>query len=638
MKLTLLADEAVETDSDLDSELLQRLAEEGTSSYQLPKLAGGASLLRSVLAQLAVLADGSEGLQLLEPPVSPSSLGDYLEVAAVLRCPRLLRLLPVGQELRSRQALGLLEQVVRLSGEASETMDEAFAEVTRFFCASLDHRDLRLGDALAQGSLRVSLEVLRAHRQRQETNSPGGDARPGTATPSVTSHVHERSLPTIEWSEHRFALHVLQKQLEAEVAAGHVREPLPQPPDVLGMESEEEPEVAVDTIEDNISDIAQLVSLDPEEDISEDLAEVADVSLRRLAGLAEFLDTAATLPVAGAVAVRALLLQEDEAGARRLFKDLFHRSKKLRWMVVSGEVPGDFLREVAWHPAASVTLRRMLAGYQSGAERTCQLIEELLFGELLDEAHSQLILKHPLTEKLVLWLGGQGARAQQVAEELFQVSFIPQRGFLPEDGSSSWDDGSLSSDLLSKVPLAEDSLSLVRAVLLRLLRRGKTEGVGFVSEIARLWPLGRWKQCRDPKMIAEAFSFLSGSWKSLAALPGLGDLQGDRNKECQMDRRKAEELLLQMFCDLEVWRLPAAQLLTPWVPGQVLAAHVTAQCKELEDRQLSLVDETRENLEELSRLTAVVAQLKQRLEATDLRSTQCMQKQAEVNNTLRQLQ
>ncbi|CAE8618889.1 unnamed protein product [Polarella glacialis] len=85
------------------------------------------------------------------------------------------------------------------------------------------------------------------------------------------------------------------------------------------------------------------------------------------------------------------------------------------------------------------------------------------------------------------------------------------------------------------------------------------------------------------------------------------------------------------------WRLPQTQLLTPWVPGQVLVAHVSAQYKELEERQLGLVDETRENLEEIARLNMVVAQLTSKLEATDIRSNQCMQKQADLNNTIRQL-
>merc|ERR1712100_303529 len=82
-------------------------------------------------------------------------------------------------------------------------------------------------------------------------------------------------------------------------------------------------------------------------------------------------------------------------------------------------------------------------------------------------------------------------------------------------------------------------------------------------------------------------------------------------------RRLAEELLFKMFTDLEVWRLPSKDLLTPWVPGQVLACHMAAQCRQLEESQATLVEETRENLEEISRLHTTISQLTARLEATD---------------------
>eukprot|EP00434_Breviolum_minutum_P035161 symbB.v1.2.031123.t1/scaffold3576.1/size53854/1 len=340
--------------------------------------------------------------------------------------------------------------------------------------------------------------------------------------------------------------------------------------------------------------------------------------------------------------------------------------------------------------------RCFVALYQRATpEHICQLLEDLLFGQLIEEAHAyQLILKHRLTQKLVVWLysgrGSTAPKSRQVAEALFKVGFIPQHGFLLhaeelhcnvslqmqsretyrrfffcwsfgcalmgacQEGISPWDDGSLDAEMLSKVPKTEDSLSLARTVLVRhLLPLRRVDNIseehpGFVHEIARLWPFGRWKECRDKEMIGEAFDFLARCWKALAPWSKLDECSPKSRYPTHEgvllvgsgSRRRAEELLLQMFSDLEVWRLPTMQLLTPWVPGQVLAAHVTSQFKELEDRQVSLVDETRENLEELSRLTAVVAQLNSdpRLEATDTRSTQCMQKQAEVNNTLSQLQ
>ncbi|CAE8715655.1 unnamed protein product [Polarella glacialis] len=163
-------------------------------------------------------------------------------------------------------------------------------------------------------------------------------------------------------------------------------------------------------------------------------------------------------------------------------------------------------------------------------------------------------------------------------------------------------------------------------------------------------------------MIQEAFEWLCSCWRAVMTLPGRADLALDQAQESHADaaipqglpgsvlraalaslseeaggRRDLEEMLFKMFTDLEIWRLPQTQLLTPWVPGQVLVAHVSAQYKELEERQLGLVDETRENLEEIARLNMVVAQLTSKLEATDIRSNQCMQKQADLKNTIRQL-
>eukprot|EP00913_Durusdinium_trenchii_P030598 g28657.t1 len=138
----------------------------------------------------------------------------------------------LSEELQSRQALPFLEQVVRLSGRStdiSEKMDEAFVKVANFFCSRLDYQDLRLGDALAQGSLKVSLEVLRCHRQ---------DFPPGS----------------------KFAATVFQRHLrleaEAAKAAGCARvAPFLRQPDalVLGMESEEEAEaVPAEHLEDGM--------------------------------------------------------------------------------------------------------------------------------------------------------------------------------------------------------------------------------------------------------------------------------------------------------------------------------------------------------------------------------------------------
>lgn len=374
MKIVLLLEEEqVPCDEIGDSELLLQLQQEGTSKLRLPKFPGGAEVLRHVLKQLANLPedegskDQGSPLKLLD--VKPASLGDFLEAACILRSPRFLRLLPVGQELVSSQALPLLEQVVRLSGmeKNSDKMDEAFARVVGMFCACLHHRELRLGDLLAQGSLAVSLEVLHAYRQQElhfaGPPSPERSRRSSATGPESGGDNLKQGDPgrigAFKWSSHKFAAIVFQKhlKLEAEAAASAGRRRVAPKPcrgaaaETVDMESEE-----------SASDIATVASPELVEDIDEALMDsVPDTRIQRLAGLAEHLDPVVTPPITAAAAVRALL--GDKEAALRLFKDLYSRSKKLRWMVVTGEVPSEFLREVAGHPAASVTLRRMLAGH-----------------------------------------------------------------------------------------------------------------------------------------------------------------------------------------------------------------------------------------------------------------------------------
>lgn len=298
-----------------------------------------------------------------------------------------------------------------------------------------------------------------------------------------------------------------------------------------------------------------------------------------------------------------------------------------------------------------------------------------------------VILQHTLMTDLVLWMrsgaasGGSrtGARSfaptasvdvseadaerlREVGVQLFSATFVLHKGYLPVKGSDEcpWDDGALDLALLAHVPTIEDALQLARQVLLRCLWKGVASGRAGVDSvhphdvetITRLWSFGRWPRCQDVDLISQAMAFLSACWREVSGLPGLGDLPGDLPKSTAQaeevslcgkalvgssSRRLTEELLFKMFTDLEVWRLPSKDLLTPWVPGQVLACHVAAQCRQLEDRQATLLEETRMNLEEISRLHTTISQLTARLEATDARSQQCMQKQADLNDTLRQL-
>merc|ERR1712150_50686 len=99
--------------------------------------------------------------------------------------------------------------------------------------------------------------------------------------------------------------------------------------------------------------------------------------------------------------------------------------------------------------------------------------------------------------------------------------------------------------------------------------------------------------------------------------------------------QKDEEMLFHMFAELEFWRLHPKELLTPWVPPQLLTCHLAARCKVLDQQQTELAVENHSNLEEINRLRQVVDQLSAKLEVVDTRSVQSMQRQSELVDALR---
>mmetsp|Transcript_94975 Transcript_94975/g.268883 ORF Transcript_94975/g.268883 Transcript_94975/m.268883 type:complete len:94 (-) Transcript_94975:77-358(-) len=92
-----------------------------------------------------------------------------------------------------------------------------------------------------------------------------------------------------------------------------------------------------------------------------------------------------------------------------------------------------------------------------------------------------------------------------------------------------------------------------------------------------------------------------------------------------------------MFADLEFWRLQPRELLTPWVPQQLLACHLATRCKLLDEQQRTLFADNLNNLREINSLRHLVGQLHSKLEQVDARSVHSIQKQSEVQDTLRTL-
>jgi len=592
--------------------------------------------------------------------------------------------------------------------EHSLEMEEACAHAIQSLSSRLDLRDFRLGPPLATGSARASLEILIAFRNKLSGAQAALDNTMMSMSVAMSSVSMQAGAPKadnrIEWTEHQFALHVLRlhlvKETNAARAAGTAQRPLsPSDTSLIGAELDDDPAVgsrigAVGDAEGLDNKFGcEAPSLQDDEDIPEIICDtVPDASLARLADFASHMVTLSIPPILAAIMVRAWLLVRKEERADALFQAVFPTSPKLRTMVVEGEIPVAFLRGVQRHSAASTTLRRMLARYETlGPRRVCELLEGLLFDALVEEEHAyQVILKHQLTRHLILWMrsGGQeggsvtGATGfasansavpeelkhlRAVGERLFEVAFTLHGGFLPHEQRNSdfhkdeacpWDTGALDLPLLALAPATEDSLQLVRRVFLRCVRRRHAAGAGSISMLSEDWVLGRFALCHDPVVIGDAFALLTNCWRAINGLPGLGDLDVCRpsispdTDDAALgetpppegvllvgtgSRRAAEELLMNMLSDLEVWRLPQRSLLTPWVPGQILACQTAAQCQQLEERQASLVEETRENVEEIARLQRVIVQLSGKLERIDIRSQTCMLRQADLNDTLRQL-
>jgi len=375
--------------------------------------------------------------------------------------------------------------------------------------------------------------------------------------------------------------------------------------------------------------------------------------------------------------VRSLLLVKQVDRARNLFTDVFVRSRKTQAMVTTGDIPVDFLSSVKRHRVASFVLRRLLARYESlNCVDLCHLLHHVLLEEFRDEKHCMdLVLKNELIQDIVVFCRvstraaaasreaegeGDGSavvsgtsgvvewlRLRRVGEQLFAATFVIHNGLLPltedqepREGSGwraaecPWDSGDLDLDLLRHVPETEDALHLSRRVLLRGLVRRQLAGVeDDVPTLVRLWALGRWPQCRDAGLVSEAFGFVSLCWRALrsAKASARWPVAGEQGAAWLAD----EENLFQMFSDLEFWRLQPRELLTPWLPPQLLACHLAARCRLLDEQQRTLFDDNRSNLKEVNRLRHTVSQLFARLEVVDARSLQSVQKQAEVVDYLR---
>jgi len=731
--------------------------DDGGADMYFPEFPGGSTLLRNIIRYLevaaaeeraAAAAAGQLGVPAGVLKVDPGAfhlefrtdnISFYLEAAAMLRCPRLLRdtvLSTAAKELSSRRVLSLLERVIQFTVEAEgaeapplpfidpdsendalraqssggeelaidaeedylrapltgdsgsaddsasrEQVVQAFCQVVQRLCARLDAVDFKLTASLAVGSPWASLEVLRAYRVKVENLGRVNYALQ-SVTSTVKSFFYEEEDDKFaekhkqEWKEHHFALHVFRKHIIESTLFS-------QNPTVRSLAEkamlEQENENQLSDEDDETMKKAKNMQ-QAEDDIPDAICDaVSEKTLAGLAGFVSYCDPMQTPPVIAAAMIRALLLIEQTSRAQSLFEAVFIRLRKAQSLVVAGQIPVNFLCSVKTHRIASVVLRRLLARHTSlDRIELCNLLEHMLLEDFRYETHCQdLVFNNALVQDIVVYCrvstravampeeggpntsavvpGSSGAadllRLRQVGEKLFAAVFVIQNGFLPlseepDRGSESWpagplgvaecpwDSGDLDLPLLKHVPHHEDALHLLRNVLLRGLFRRQRAGVeNDVPTTARLWALGRWPSCRDTALISDAFRCLSNCWRALRADKAGAKWRDEGQK--QSGRLSDEESLFKMFSDLEFWRLQPRDLLTPWVPPQLLACHFAARCKLLDEQQRTLAEDNRGNLEEINRLRQTVEHLFVKLEAVDARSIQSAQKQIEVTDTLR---
>jgi len=250
-------------------------------------------------------------------------------------------------------------------------------------------------------------------------------------------------------------------------------------------------------------------------------------------------------------------------------------------------------------------------------------------------------------------LAGVGAR-------LFTAAFVPQCGFLPhkwpdalsEAGGSStardildaaasspsqprevdklfspeplvievtghclWDEGLLSISLLQESMFAGRaappdrmlSLHYGRQVVMRHLWYGHNGTYCPIPRLEKLWELASWPLCEDAGLIREAFEYLKGASRELQASGG---------NWCPQH----EEALFRMFGALDLCRLQAQALLSPWVPVQVHAVRLLVQQEPAELIHSDLQEEVANAKESLKSVNAQCMKLSNKLNIVEQRT------------------
>lgn len=530
-------------------------------------------------------------------------------------------------------------------------------------CSQLHSDDFVLGPLLARGSLRVSCELLRLYRRRQEEATMVGSALNPVRT--MWTNLVDRPLRAqVAWDEHTFALHCMRKRLPAHDADA----------------AEEDAPVHGEQREDLVArgDLAQ--------ELCRRVSDGLLLSLREVLG---HVDLSRAPPNWTALLVRALLLAERRAEAREAFAASFHRSALLQELCWRPPVvvPHAWLADVAGHPEAAKALLRLLQNFRAMEPGAfCELVEHVLLERFLPSPHCAAILLaskvmddmvgacfsaprklsgSPRAERCPEQWQGQHVlqRLHLLGQRLFSAAFVAQHGFLPHvwpdclsldvtsrtllDGRGSWDDSSgedwalarltdpppcctaplvievsghclwdeglLSIELLEPAmargrrELQSPILHLGRQVISRHLWHGFAGRHLGMERLKYLWDLAAWPLCEDAVLIRHAAEYLKSTYRASLSCGGGWSLD-------------AETSLFQMFAALDLSRLEGKVLLSPWVPPQVYSARLFLQQQPAEQFHAELQQEVAAATESLKSINQLCAKMSNKLNIVEHRT------------------
>eukprot|EP00927_Polykrikos_kofoidii_P050639 TRINITY_DN44530_c0_g1_i1.p1 TRINITY_DN44530_c0_g1~~TRINITY_DN44530_c0_g1_i1.p1 ORF type:complete len:908 (+),score=115.60 TRINITY_DN44530_c0_g1_i1:246-2969(+) len=478
----------------------------------LPTFPGGMPVLKRIVRYLEVLsaeeraaaaAAGNLGVPAGVLKVDPTvfqldfhvdNVGIYLEAAALLRCPRLLRegvLSPASKELSSSGVLALLHRLLPFTSDPREIgapdllldsgivpcdddaelfiarpqVVQGFCHAIQRLCGRLDAGDFKLTPRLASGSAWATVEVLRTYRSRIESMGRLKYALQSVkfTLKQTTAGFFSQEAPPAEtqpeWTVHHFALHNFRKRvIESMLYSRDSR---------LRCIAEKAMQSTSDVHSDGASDLIDFI--DPsmqavvegsfDNDIPEAICDSAtNESLACIAALGGYCEFAQTPPILAATIVKALLLSGSEEQAQGIFEKIFVRSRKVQSMVVARQIPVSFLCAVKEHRCASIVLRNLLSRHQfHSLTDLCYLLETMLLDEfwVTDHCH-ELVVPHVAVRDVALYCRSRTRavshreqkiseqseagtdstttcllRLREIGERLFAAIFVAHGGFLP---------------------------------------------------------------------------------------------------------------------------------------------------------------------------------------------------------------